>query len=105
MSNTYTFEDVQYLFHEELTPAQEAGVVTYINTGKIPPADPCLSCEPNVVRRYIGRVQAAERAGTWPPKNRIKLVQEFVPGVVDTENPVPPVSEIKERPKPRAKGK
>ena len=47
MTHTYTFEDIQYLFHEPLTPNQQASLVNYVNTGEVPPADPCQSCEPN----------------------------------------------------------
>jgi len=68
---SYTLEDVRYLIPEVLTASQKEAVESYLNEGKIPPADPCLSCEPNLIRKYIARIQKAERQGTWPPEGRI----------------------------------
>ena len=63
----YTEEDVKSYFHQPLTPTQVAGVLAYLNEGKIPAADPCLSCEPNLVRRLIGEVQRERRVtGDFP---------------------------------------
>ncbi len=103
MTHTYTFEDIQYLFHEPLTPNQQASLVNYVNTGEVPPADPCQSCEPNVIRRYIGRIQKAQRDGTFPKANRLKLEHEFVPAVVSVEDPTPKVTEGRSRPAKKAK--
>lgn len=68
---TYTVDDVRYLIPEALTGGQARGIEAYLNEGVVPPADPCLSCEPNLVRRYINRIQKAEADGTWPPVGRI----------------------------------
>ncbi len=87
---TYTIEDVRHLIPEALTPSQERGIEAYLNEGVIPEADPCLSCEPNLIRKYISRVQVAQRTGTWPPKKTVELVNELVPAA-------------KPKPKPRAK--
>ena len=65
---TYTIEDVNHLIPEDLTGSQTAAIEAYLNTRVIPPADPCLSCEPNLIRQYIGRIQKAEREGNWPVK-------------------------------------
>lgn len=70
MSNKYTYEDVEYLIPEPTTPEVQAAIVRYINEGFVPPADPCLSCTPNLIRRYISRIQVAERDGTWPLKQK-----------------------------------
>lgn len=109
MSNTYTFEDVQYLFPEPTTPEVESAIVLYLNEGTVPPADPCQGCTPNLIRRYIGRVQAAERNGTWPPKAEKPF--EFESGVLlggrddldFTDSPIKAPETPK--PKPRTKGK
>lgn len=71
MTQTYTAEDVRHLIPETLTRKQAEGVEAYLNEGKVPPADPCSGCDPNVIRKYINRIQHAERAGTWPPDGRI----------------------------------
>lgn len=90
----YTFEDLQYLFPEVLTPAQESAVVLYANEGVIPPADPCLSCEPNLIRRYISRVQVAERDGTL---RKIKRKNE-VPATVTKPDIAKPEEAVKPKP-------
>ena len=63
MSATRTFEEVAHLFPEALTPGQKEGITRYLNEGVVPPADPCLSCDPNLIRKYIARVQTEEKAG------------------------------------------
>ena len=71
MSKTYTVDDVRHLIPETLTAKQASGIEAYLNEGAVPPADPCTSCDPNVIRKYINRIQKAEAAGTWPPAGRI----------------------------------
>lgn len=93
----YTQEDVTSFFDKPLTPGQIDGVLTYLNRGIIPPADPCLSCEPNTVRKLISAVQKEERLkGSFPraqadaQEGRIELHDEFVPESDDeTEKPKP----------------
>ena len=106
----YTEEDVTSYFDTPLTPSQVAGVLTYLNEGKIPPADPCLSCEPNYIRKLISAVQAEERKnGVFPRvpvakvlaitdeeespgEGRLELRDEFVPEkvIVVSDNPTDP---------------
>lgn len=110
MSN-YTTEDVTSYFDTPLTPSQVAGVLTYLNEGKVPPADPCLSCEPNYIRKLISAVQAEERKnGAFPRVQTTKVLElknEFVPASEDrpvvSENSTDP-EEAEPKPKSR-KGK
>lgn len=53
----YTIQDVIHLFPEALTGTQIKGLEDYLNNGTIPPADPCIPCEPNVIRAYIARIK------------------------------------------------
>lgn len=127
MSN-YTSEDVTSYFSQPLTPNQINGVLAYLNEGKVPPADPCLSCEPNTIRKLIGKVQRVERErGVFPrvqrtsvlvvadeaespAAGRLELHDEFVPEkvIAVSDNPTDPdvnFDEVfKPKPKPR-KGK
>lgn len=127
MSN-YTTEDVTSYFDTPLTPSQVAGVLTYLNEGKVPPADPCLSCEPNYIRKLISAVQAEERKnGSFPRvqatkvlvvadeeespgEGRLELRDEFVPErvIVVSDNPTDPEVDLEKviGPKPKSrKGK
>lgn len=61
----YTIDDVRHIIPEPLTGNQIKGVETYLNTGKIPPEDPCISCEPATIRKLISRIQVAVKNGEW----------------------------------------
>lgn len=63
----YTIGDVRHIITETVTESQATAIEAYLNEGTIPPADPCQGCEPNVIRKYIARIQQEERKGTWPP--------------------------------------
>lgn len=78
----YTFEDLAHLFPEPLTERQEAALLDYANNGTIPAADPCVSCEPNLIRKYINRIQRAEESGEFPAR-RVELKNELVPAPKD----------------------
>lgn len=60
---TYTIEDVKHIIDQEVTPAQAEAIENFLNFGVVPPADPCQSCEPNFLRKLIGKIQAAQRRG------------------------------------------
>ena len=72
MAKKYTLKDLEGILPQDLTETQRVAVEAYINDGIIPPADPCLACEPNVIRRLISTVQVAERNGLFPPKTKAK---------------------------------
>lgn len=65
---TYTINDVAHIIPVDQTPTATAAIENYINNGVVPPYDPCLSCEPNHIRKLISLIQVAERNGLWPPK-------------------------------------
>lgn len=67
----YTIADVANIVPENLTPKQIEGVEAYLNEGIIPEPDPCLSCDPNFIRKLISLIQTAERTGMFPPKRII----------------------------------
>lgn len=64
----YTIADVANIVPENLTPNQIKGVEDYLNEGIIPEPDPCLSCDPNFIRKLISLIRTAERTGLFPPK-------------------------------------
>lgn len=64
----YTINDVAGIIDIDQTPSVIAAVEDYLNNGTIPPYDPCMSCEPQHIRKLIGSIQAAQKAGVWPPK-------------------------------------
>ena len=64
----YTIEDVKHIVPVEQTQAVIEAVEKYLNTGEIPPYDPCVSCEPAHARKLVSLIQVAERNGLWPPK-------------------------------------
>lgn len=64
----YTIKDVGHIIPVEQTGTVIEAIEKYLNEGVIPPFDPCLSCEPNHVRKLISLIQTAERTGLWPPK-------------------------------------
>lgn len=63
----YTIEDVAHIIPVAQTATTIEAVEEYLNNGTIPAFDPCLSCEPNHVRKLISLIQVAERNGLWPP--------------------------------------
>lgn len=77
MSN-YTIQDVIHLFPEALTSTQIQGIEDYLNNGTIPPSDPCVPCEPNVIRSYIARIKQSgvEATLTSTKKSSSKTVVE-----------------------------
>lgn len=78
MSNL-TLEDIRHIIPEALTKAQEDGVNAYLKDGTIPPADPCQSCEPNVIRSLIARIIASDLPEPEP-------AQEYPTTSVDLED-------------------
>lgn len=64
----YTIHDVGHIIPVEQTATVIKDIEAYLNTGVIPPFDPCLSCEPNHTRKLISLIQTAERTGLWPAK-------------------------------------
>ena len=64
----YTIQDVGHIIPVEQTASVIEAIEKYLNEGIVPPFDPCLSCEPNHVRKLISLIQTAERTGLWPPK-------------------------------------
>lgn len=64
----YTIEDVSHLIPVEQTRSTVVAIERYLNEGIVPPADPCLSCEPNHIRKLISLIQVGERHGLFPPK-------------------------------------
>lgn len=79
MSAPLTLDNVRHIIPEAVTPSQESAINAYLAQGTIPSADPCISCEPNVIRKYISRLQKAERDGTLVEKKSVELKNEFVP--------------------------
>lgn len=67
----FTIGDVRHLITETLTESQAKAIEAYLNDGTIPKADPCMGCEPNLIRKYIARIQAAESRGEWPPARTV----------------------------------
>ena len=55
-----TIEEVRDIIGEPLTPNQEYALMDYVANGTIPPADPCLSCDPTVIRKYISKLRQYE---------------------------------------------
>lgn len=64
----YTIHDLKGIIPAEQTATTREAIEKYINEGVIPPYDPCLSCEPNHIRKLISVIQVAERNGLFPPK-------------------------------------
>lgn len=64
----YTIADVANIIPVEQTASTVEAIEDYLNNGTIPEFDPCLSCEPNHVRKLISLIQTAERTGLFPPK-------------------------------------
>lgn len=64
----YTIEDVGHIIPVEQTKTVKEAIERYLNEGTVPPADPCMSCEPNHIRKLISLIQVAERNGLFPPK-------------------------------------
>lgn len=64
----YTINDVAEIIPVEQTANVVAAIEDYLNNGVIPPPDPCMSCEPNHIRKLISTIQVAERHGLFPPK-------------------------------------
>lgn len=85
---TYTIQDVAHIIDPHQTAAVTAAIEDYLNEGTIPPFDPCLSCEPNYIRKLISKIQAAETAGTWPPKTKTKAKPKPKPEPERTEGEV-----------------
>lgn len=84
----YTIADVGHIIPVEQTATTIEAVEAYLNKGTIPDFDPCLSCEPNHVRKLISLIQVAERNGLWPPKrseSKPKVDDNYTPG--DDEAP------------------
>lgn len=79
----YTINDVSHIIPVDQTATTITAVEKYLNEGVIPPLDPCITCEPNHIRKLISLIQVAERNGLWPPAR----------------------TEVKTEPKPRAKAK
>ena len=71
-----TVDDIRHIIPEPLTKKQEDALNLYLKDGIVPPADPCLSCETNLIRQYISRIQVAERSGGL---RRVDLWNEFIP--------------------------
>ena len=67
MAKKYTEEDIRKIIPEPLTGPQMRGVLLYVNRGDIPPADECINCIPNQIRKLISRIQVATKKGEWPP--------------------------------------
>ena len=64
----HTIKDVAHIIDANQTHEVIRIVEEYLNTGKLPAFDPCMSCEPAHARKLIAQVQNAERRGEWPPK-------------------------------------
>lgn len=64
----YTINDVSHIIPVEQTGSTIAAIERYLNEGVIPPLDPCITCEPNHIRKLISLIQIAERNGLHPPK-------------------------------------
>lgn len=64
----YTIKDVANIVPDNLTTAQRKAVEDYLNKGTIPAPDPCQNCDPNFIRKLIGLIETAKRAGLFPPK-------------------------------------
>lgn len=64
----YTINDVAHIIPVEQTKKVREAIELYLNEGVIPEADPCISCEPNHIRKLISLIQIAERNGLFPPK-------------------------------------
>lgn len=74
----YTIEDVGHIIPVEQTKTVKEAIERYLNEGIVPPADPCMSCEPNHVRKLISLIQVAERNGLLPPKR-----EEYRPEMIE----------------------
>lgn len=88
----YTIHDLKGIIPAEQTPTTREAIEKYINEGVIPPYDPCLSCEPNHIRKLISVIQVAERNGLWPPKRKAPEVPKtdwaeggYVAGTISRE--------------------
>lgn len=97
---TYTINDVRHIIPSNLPASTINAVEKYLNTGVIPPADPCQSCEPNHVRKLISLIQVAEKNGLFPPKREAKplVLDESTP---DTAGEPVDSGEAEEKPKAR----
>lgn len=93
----YTINDVANIIPAEQTRTTTVAVEEYLNNGTIPDYDPCLSCEPNHIRKLISLIQVAERSGLWPParteekpKPKTEKVKEGGKVIQVNDNPIDP---------------
>lgn len=70
----YTINDVSHIIPVDQTASTIAAVEKYLNEGVIPPSDPCITCEPNHIRKLISLIQIAERNGLFPPKREERVI-------------------------------
>lgn len=96
----YTIKDLEGIIPTELPHSQVELIEKFLNTGVIPPEDPCLSCEPSIVRKYISVIQSAQKSGLFPPKREAPTVV-----VVDEAEGVAEdiIKEVESKPKPAAR--
>lgn len=87
----YTIGNVAHIIDPYQTASVCLAIEDYLNNGVIPPFDPCLSCEPNYIRTLIAKIQAAEAAGLWPPKEPVDLDEGgYTAGVIPEDEVTKP---------------
>lgn len=74
---------------DSLTSAQLIGVGNYLKDGTIPPADPCIECEPNYIRKLISAIQVHERSLPQPASETKSAEPEEVEKVKKKQPEVP----------------
>lgn len=96
----YTINDVSHIIPVDQTATTIEAIEKYLNEGVIPPFDPCITCEPNHIRKLISLIQIAERNGLFPPKREEQKTKDvdwaeggYVAGTISKEE----LDSIKER--------
>lgn len=82
----YTIKDVSTIVPENLTSSQVEAIELYLNEGVIPEADPCMSCEPNYIRKLISLIQVGERNGLFPPQRAAEEDTGYTAGEMSEED-------------------
>lgn len=88
----YTINDVSHIIPVDQTATTIEAIEKYLNEGVIPPFDPCITCEPNFIRKLISLIQIAERNGLFPPKREEQMSKDadwaeggYVAGIISKD--------------------